>query len=443
MREFLVVWVGQLVSITGTALTAFALQFYVYAETGSVTRLTIVALAYALPGIVLAPIAGSIVDRSDRRVVMLGSDLAAGAATLALLWVFLGGSLPLWFICLAVAAGSTANAFQEPAWMASIPVLVPRSQLGRANGLVQLNQGIAVVLAPALAGALLATAGLGAVLVVDVATFAVGIATLAAVRFPPYVTEGDAHRTVGGDTRFAWRYLRDRPGLLGLLWIYAGTNFMMSMTFVLLIPLVISFSSEAAAGAILSAGGAGAVLGSLIASTVGEPRRLVRTIMGGILVSGILTSVTGMQASLLVVAVPTVLVFLLNPIINTASHVIWQTKVAEGAQGRVFSLRRMIGQAISPLAILLAGPLADRVFEPAFDASGTLATSIGGLIGTGPGRGIGFVYVCAGLGIVALATLGWALPRVRNIESELPDLAGRPDPASSSGAPQSENAVGD
>lgn len=425
MRSFVIVWFGQLVSITGTVLTGFGLQLFIYIDTGSVTRLALVALAYSLPAVVLAPIAGSVVDRSDRRVVMLLADVVAGAATVSLLWVLSTGTLPFWFICLATALGSSANAFQEPAWLASIPVLVPRSQLGRANGMVQLNFGLAIVIAPALAGALLAAFGLEAVLIADIASFGVGIVTLAAVRFPPYQRDETPGRSVRSDSRFAWAYLRERPGLLWLLWIYAGVNFMMSMTNVLIIPLVVSFSTEAAAGLILSIAGAGAVVGSLIVSTYGEPKRLLRTIVGGIAVSGVLTSLAGIRASLVVIAVPTILVLLLNPIINGASQVVWQTKVAEGAQGRVFSLRRMIGQAISPIAILIAGPLADEVFEPALATGGSLAGSLGAIIGIGPGRGIGALYIMAGLCITLLAAIGWLLPHVRNIETELPDLAGR------------------
>lgn len=425
MRSFVIVWLGQLVSITGTTLTAFGLQFFIYTETGSVTRVALIALSYALPAVLIAPVAGSVVDRSDRRMVMLLADVAAGVATLSLLWVLSVGSLPFWLICAATAMSSTANAFQEPAWTASIPILVPRSQLGRANGMVQLNFGVAFVVAPALAGALLAAFGLRAVLIVDATTFAVGIATLAAVRFPPYERDETEDRSVRSDSGFAWRYLRERPGLFGLLWVYSGVNFMMSMTNVLIIPLVLAFSTESALGVILSISGLGAVAGSLIVSTYGEPKHLLRTIMLGIGVSGLLTAIAGMSPSLWVVGIPTVLLLLLNPIVNGASQVVWQTKVAEGAQGRVFSLRRMIGQAISPLAILLAGPLADNIFEPALAIDGSLRGTIGQLIGTGAGRGIGFLYVVAGVAITCLAIGGWALPRVRNIETELPDLAGR------------------
>ncbi len=343
-RSFVIVWFGQLVSITGTTLTAFGLQFFIYTETGSVTRVALVALAYTLPAVVLAPVAGSIADRADRRLVMMLSDVAAGAATASLLWALSFDSLPFGFILVATGISSAANTFQEPAWLSSIPVLVPRAHLGRANGMVQLNQGVSLVLAPVIAGALLAAGGLRAVLIVDILTFGVGVLTLALVRFPPYAKDETPDRSIRSDSGFAWRYLRERPGLFWMLWIYSGVNFMMSMTNVLLIPLVLSFSTETALGAILSVAGIGAIVGSLLVSAYGEPKHLVRTIMMGIGVMGLLNAIAGVRASILVIAAPSVLLLLLLPVVNGASQVIWQTKVAEGAQGRVFSLRRMIGQ---------------------------------------------------------------------------------------------------
>jgi DHA3 family macrolide efflux protein-like MFS transporter len=425
LRSFFVVWAGQLVSITGTTMSAFGLQLFVYSETGSVTRLTFVALAATLPAVVLAPVAGSVADRLNRRLVMMASDSLGGLATMTLFWLYATGNLEIWHIYVAALAGSIANTFQDPAWQASIPVLVPKARLARANGLVQLNQGVSIVLAPALAGALLATLGLGAVLITDAVTFLAGIGTLALVRFPPFHATETGRRSVRDDARYAWRYLRERPGLFGLLWVYSGVNFMLSMTNVLIIPLIVSFSTEAAAGTILSLAGAGAVIGSVAVGALGVPKRLLPTIMGGIFISGILLIAGGSRASLIVVGVASVLLLLLNPIVNSASQVIWQTKVAEGVQGRVFSLRRMIAQAVSPLAVLLAGPLSDHVFEPLLAADGALAGSVGAVIGVGPGRGIGLLYIVAGIGTMGLATLGWSRGHVRNIETELPDLAGR------------------
>ncbi len=422
MRSFLIVWVGQLVSITGTTLTGFGLQLFVFAETGSVTDLTFVALAFTVPGVVLAPVAGAIVDRVDRRVAMLAADAVAGIATLGLAALFFTDNMELWHIYLATVVGSTANTFQEPAWMASIPLLVPKEHLGRANGLVQLNQGLSIVIAPVAAGILLVAFGLGGVLIADAATFAVGVVALAVVRFPRPERIESEKKSILSETVFGWRYLRERPGLFGLLWVYGGTNFMLTFGNVLLIPLMVSFSSEAAAGGVLSAAGAGAIAGSIIVSIWGGPKRLIRGVMIGIFLGGIAIVVTGLRASVPLIVSGVVALMLLVPIVQTASSVLWQTKVDPAVQGRVFSLRRMLSQGVSPLAILLAGPLADGVFGPMLERDGSLADSLGRLFGTGPGRGIGLLISVSGIGMMLLAVVGYLLPRIRNVETELPDL---------------------
>jgi hypothetical protein len=422
LRTFFVVWGGQLVSVLGTTATAFGLQIWIFTETGSVTDLALVSLALTLPATLVSPVAGALVDRWDRRVVMLLSDAAAGFATLGLAAAHFTGGVELWQIYLVVGVGSLANAFQQPAWMAAMPLLVPKAQLGRANGLVQINEGLAIVIAPALAGILLAWSGLGAILLVDVATFLFAVTTLILVRFPRPPEHADATTdSVIGDAVAGWRFVRERPGLFGLLWVYAGVNFALTFSTVLIIPLVVAFASESAAGGVLSAVGLGALVGSLIVSAWGGPTRRVRGTMAAICATGVAIAIGGMRPSVPLVTISAVAGMAMVPIANTASQVMWQTKVPPGVQGRVFAIRRMIAQAIAPLSILLAGPLADNVFEPLLASGGGLAGSVGSIIGTGPGRGIGFMFVLAGLLTVALGIIGYALPRVRNLEDELPD----------------------
>jgi hypothetical protein len=284
------------------------------------------------------------------------------------------------------------------------------------------SDAVSIVVAPAAAGALLATVGLGAVLLVDAATFVVAVATLAVVRFPrPEPAAAAGAPSMLREMADGWRYLRERGGLLGLLFIYAGVNFVLSFTNVLLIPLVVSFATEAEAGAVLSATGVGMLVGSLTVSAWGGPKRRIAAIMGGIALGGLLVAVSGLRPSLPVIAAGSVTLMLLLPVVNTASQVVWQLKVPPGMQGRVFSLRRMLAQAASPLAIVLSGPLADRVFEPMLAEGGSLAGSLGRVIGTGPGRGIGFMFVLAGLGTALMAAIGWLHPRIRRLETEIPD----------------------
>jgi MFS family permease len=422
MRTFLLVWAGHLVSVTGTALTGFGLQVWIYLETGSVTRLALVSLAYALPAVLLSPFAGVLADRLDRRLAMIAADVLAGFSTVAIAALYFTGSLEIWHIYALSGLGAIGNTLQVPAWMAAIALLVPKKNLGRANGLVMTSDAVSIVVAPAAAGALLATVGLGAVLLVDAATFVVAVATLAVVRFPrPEPAAAAGAPSMLREMADGWRYLRERGGLLGLLFIYAGVNFVLSFTNVLLIPLVVSFATEAEAGAVLSATGVGMLVGSLTVSAWGGPKRRIAAIMGGIALGGLLVAVSGLRPSLPVIAAGSVTLMLLLPVVNTASQVVWQLKVPPGMQGRVFSLRRMLAQAASPLAIVLSGPLADRVFEPMLAEGGSLAGSLGRVIGTGPGRGIGLMFVLAGLGTALMAAIGWLHPRIRRLETEIPD----------------------
>lgn len=422
MRTFVTVWSGQLVSVFGTSLTGFGLTMWIYLETGSVTKLAMASLAFALPATVLAPFAGALVDRWDRRIVMFVADAAAGIGTMTVLALFLSDALSVWHIYVVVAVGAVANTFQSPAWMASVPLLVPKEQLGRANGMDQVNGGMSMVLAPLAAGALLAGFDLPGVLIVDLLTYGAALGTLAVVRFPrpepdPETTTG----TVRGDVRAGWQWLKVRRGLLGVLFVVAGVNFTLEFFNVLLFPLVLSFASEVSAGTVLSIGGIGTLLGSLAMSIWGGPKQRVKGLMWSLVAMGVLVTVTGLRAEVWAIAVPVALVLMIVPVANTCSQVLWQTKVPPGLQGRVFAIRRTVANAISPMAILIAGPLADGVFEPLLARGGRLASTVGSVIGTGPGRGIGFMYVVAGILMAAVGIVGYAVGPIRNLEADLPD----------------------
>ncbi len=353
------------------------------------TRLALVSLAYALPAVLLSPLAGVLADRIDRRLAMIAADAFAGFSTLAIALLYFTGNLELWHIYALSGLGAIGNTLQVPAWMAAISLLVPKQHLGRANGLVMTTEAVSIVVAPAAAGALLATLGLGAVLLADLATFLVAIATLALVRFPrPEPARSAAAPSVWREMADGWRYLRERGGLLGLLLIYAGVNFVLAFNNVLTIPLVVSFASEAAAGAVLSIAGFGMLAGSLMVSAWGGPkRRRIAWIMGGIAGSGLAVMATGSRQSLVVITAGWVVLALLGPMVNTSSQVIWQSKVPPGMQGRVFSLRRMVAQAASPLAIVLAGPWPTGSSSPSSRREGAWPGRQDGPSAPGPGAG--------------------------------------------------------
>jgi MFS family permease len=439
MRTFFVIWSGQLVSTIGSGLTGFALGVWIYQETGSVTLFALNMLAYALANLLVSPIAGVLVDRYDRRWVMILSDTGAGLATLSIALLYVTGNLEVWNIILATAFTSAFSAFQWPAYSAVTTLLVPKEQLGRAGGMVQIGEAISQLLAPAAAGVLFVTIGLGGVILIDFVTYLFAVLNLLIVRVPsPERSEAgeEGKGSIWQEAIFGWRYISARAGLLGLLLIFAAFNFVSGLIMPLITPLILDMASPDLLGYVFSIAGAGMLVGTLVMSAWGGPKRRIHGVLGFLMLSGFFTSILGISPFIPFLAAAGFGLLFTLPIINGSSQAIWQSKVAPDVQGRVFSVRRMIAMSMTPLAYIVAGPLADNVFRPLLVEGGALAGSVGQLIGVGPGRGTGFMFMVIGALSILVAAAGYLNPRVRNVEDELPDVM--PDEEESSAGEQAD-----
>ena len=432
MVTFSVIWFGQLVSTLGSGLTGFALGVWVYQQTHSVTLFALNMLAQTLPNVLLAPIAGALADRWDRRRVMLLSDVGAGLSTLAIALLFLSGRLEVWHVYIVTAVGAACTAFQWPAYSAATTMLVPKQQLGRAGGMVQIGEAMGQLISPALAGALFVTIGLGGVILVDFATFGFAVLTLLAIRIPrPTETaEGRAGRgSLWQEAAYGWKYIAARPGLLGLLLYFASVNFLGGMIGPLIQPMILDMASPDVLGYVGSIMGVGMLFGTLVMSAWGGPQRRVYGVLGAGVVTGLFITLVGVRPSIPLIAFGGFGAMFAVPIMNASSQALWQSKVAADVQGRVFAVRRMIAWSTSPIAILIAGPLADNVFEPLLTVDGPLAGSVGQLIGVGDGRGTGLLFILLGLLCAFTSLVAWLSPRLRNVEVELPDAVSSEIPA--------------
>ena len=436
LRTFVLIWAGQLVSLTGSGLTGFALGVWVYSQTGSVTQFALISLFTSLPGILFSPVAGALVDRWDRRWAMILSDSGAGLCTLSVAILLQTGRLEVWHIYLAMGLSSTFGAFQWPAYSAATTLLVPKAHLGRAGGMVQLGEAVAQIASPVMAGALVGVIRVQGVILIDFATFLFAVFTLLLVQVPrPEPTaEGRAGRgSILREASYGWTYIRARPGLLGLLLYFAATNLTSGIVSVLFTPLVLSFSTPAVLGTLLSIGGLGLLAGSLAMSAWGGPKRRVMGILGFSLLQGAVLFAAGFPPRVSILAPAVFLYFFGAPIINGCSQAIWQSRTAPDVQGRVFAVRRMIAWSSLPIAYLAAGPLADRVFEPLLMVDGPLAGSVGRMIGVGTGRGIGLLFIVLGIVGLAVTAFGSLYSPLRRVESDLPEAVREESPASAVG----------
>lgn len=424
LNVFYLVIFGEFVSLLGSSLTSFGLGVWAYQHSRSATQFALISLFAVLPGILIAPLAGTLVDRWDRRRVMLVADLGAGLTTLAIAALLVTGRLEVWHIYITAALSAAFSAFQMPAAAASVTLLVPKEKLSRASGLMQLGQAIAQIVAPALAGALLLGIGLPGILLIDFATFLFAVGVLALVKFPalPRSAEAAAHSgSVVRETVYGWRYILARPGLVAMLALVAATNFSMAVVSALFTPMMLTLTTPDHLGQVMTVGGLGMLAGGVTLSVWGGPKRRIHGVLGFLALAGFSIMLGGASPAVLVIAVAAFGFFFAQPLINGALQAIWQTKVAPDVQGRVFSARNMFATLMSPLAFGLAGPLADRVFEPLMAPGGALAGSVGQFIGVGAGRGIGLIFIVMGWLAVAATGVGYLYPRLARVEDELPD----------------------
>jgi MFS transporter, DHA3 family, macrolide efflux protein len=214
-----------------------------------------------------------------------------------------------------------------------------------------------------------------------------------------------------------------RPGLAALMLLFALSGFTTEMTVVLFTPLILSFGTTAQLGLTMSLCASGFLAGGLLMSIWGGPRRRLRLVIIFMILLGLFSALIGLRASVGLIIVSGFLSTLCVPILSSSNQVIWQNKVAADIQGRVFAIRRTIVLATPLLTYLVAGPLADRIFEPMMAANGPLAGSIGQILGTGTGRGIGLLFVTMGLLLVLITALSCLSPHLRHVEDELPDTA--------------------
>ena len=426
MRTFYTIWVGQLVSIIGSGLTGFALGVGIYQETGSVTAFALFILSFVLPGVLLSPIAGALVDRWNRRWVMILSDTGAGLSTLVLFLLISAGRLETWHIYVATIFNAAFTTFQWPAYSAATTMLVPKKDLGRAGGMVQIGEAISQLFSPALAGYLFLKIGIKGIIIIDFITFLVAISTLLSVRIPEpeQSKEGKESQTSFlQDMAFGWKYIAGRKGLLGLLLFFALINLTTGMIGPLIQPMMLDMVEPDVMGLIFSSIGLGMLFGTLVMSAWGGPKRRVYGILAPGFLMGILTLILGISTSILAFAIGGFFFMFIMPILNGSSQALWQTKTPPDVQGRVFSVRRMIAQFTSPIAIIVAAPLAEKVFQPMLNVGGSLAsTPFGKLIGVGPGRGTGMVLFIMGIVTMVGTVIAYLYPRLRLVEDELPDV---------------------
>jgi MFS family permease len=433
MKGFLVVWLGQIISVLTSSMSAFGLSIWMFEKTQSATAMALMQVFFITPFLLMSPIAGVMVDRYNRKLMMAVSDACSFVATAAILILFATGNMQTWHLYVVEVIYGVGNTFQWPAYSAAISTMVPKEQLGRANGLMALLEGGPGVVAPMLAGAMLPVVGLTGILGLDVATFILALGALLLISVPKPAVSAEGSKEQGNllqQSMFGFKYIFKRPSLLALQGLLLGVNLFFGIGFAVLSPMVLSRTGNDSIiyGTVQSAQAIGAVVGGIIMSAWGGFKKRVNGFLLGMVIPGLFgMTFFGLGQGLPVWIPAAVMMSIAGPLCNGSNQAIWQSKVPQDLQGRVFSARRMIAWLTTPIAPIIGGTLADYVLEPAMKTNTFLAQTFGPLVGTGVGSGMGLLMVICGLIATVVALSGFFMPVVRNVETLLPDLGVQKD----------------
>lgn len=364
---FFSIWTGQAFSLVGSRLVQFALVWWLTETTGSATVLAMATLVAILPGVILGPFAGTLVDRWNRRAVMIAADAFVALVTAWLAYLFWTGSATMWHVYGAMLARALGGAFHWPAMQASTSLMVPKKHLSRVAGLNQTMQGALSIVAPPLGALLLSLLPLQGIMAIDLVTAALAIVPLlfVAIPQPERILDATQKSSVWSDFRIGLRYVAGWPGLMIVLLMAMVINFVVNPAFSLM-PLLVTdhFGGEALQlGWLQSAWGVGMLAGGLLLSVWGGFRRRIYTSIMGLVVAGIAIMVLGVvPSSIFWLALVALLVAgFMNPLINGPLFAVLQATVAPAMQGRVFTLVQSLAAAMMPLSLAVAGPVSDAI----------------------------------------------------------------------------------
>jgi len=403
MRAFFTLWTGQMLSLLGSHAVQFALVWWLTAETGSATVLATATMLGFLPAVVLGPVIGALVDRWNRKRIMLAADGLVGLASLVLAGLFAAGIAEPIHVMGLLFVRAIGGAFHQPAMAASTTLMVPEEHFTRIQGMNQSAHGLLLVVGAPIGAFLYAAMPMAGVVFVDVITAIVAIVPLLfiAVPEPTRSSEGtdDGRPTVWTDTLEGFRYLRARPGHLGIVGLVGAVNLLLAPSFSLM-PLFALERLDAGAtevGWISSAFGVGMLVGGVLLGVWGGFSRRMVTALTGLIALGLSVFAIGVTP-VGVVAWTLGAMFLVGavvPLINGPIQAILQATVDPAMQGRVFTLLGSLSAATAPIGLAFAAPVAELVGLSAF-------------------------YLAGGVVCVAMGALGFVIPMVLRVEDGAP-----------------------
>ena len=434
MKGLFIIWLGQLISGIASSITTVALPIWIFGLTGSGTAVGLLEFFFFGSYLLAVLFAGVLIDRYNRKMMMLVYDFTSLSATAILLVLQSAGTLDVWHLYVAAIFQGVGFAFQSPSYSAAIATMVPQKQYVRANGLMSILNDGPEVFGPLIAGGLYLLTGLEGVLAINLLAFVISIGALLFVEVPetPQTREGElSHNKFLKEILYGVKYIFRRPGLLGLQMIFSTGNLFsgIALSVAALYPMILlrSGNDAQAVGIVQAAGALAAVLAGIFLTAWGGIKRPIHAILLGWILSSMFgLTLLGIGQNFLIWIAAMVIYSIFDPVVNVSIESFLQSKIPPDVQGRVFSASDFIAQVMIPITPLLAGLFGDRIFEPAMAADGPLAGTFGWLVGVGPGSGFGLLILLCAIGGLLVGLSGYLVKEIRNLDREIPDYHSPP-----------------
>lgn len=408
LGPFITLWSTQALSTLGSSMTSFALVIWTYQQQGSALTTALLSVCSYAPYVVLSIFAGVVSDRWNKKYTMLACDRLA-AVTTCTVWILLAtDNLKIWHLYLLNAVNGMMNSVQQPASEVAVSLLAPKEQYQRIGGLQAFSRSLVTILTPVLATAVLTLAGMNAILLFDLMSFAIAFLTLAVCISIPHTSQGEktTPEPFWQAAKKGFYFLQENRGILDLILFLAGINLIASVYEAALPAMLLSRTggSSTALGMVSTFTGIATFVGSIAASLLPAPKSRTRVICNTLLFSMCTENFfLAFGRSVPIWCLGAVLGWLTVPFMNTNLDALLRTHIPVAMQGRVYSIRNALQFFTIPLGYLMGGMAVDWIFEPLMQvqSKGSLLVQ---LFGQGKGTGAALLY-----SILAICGIGTCL----------------------------------
>ena len=375
-----------------------------------------------MPSIVLSPIGGLLADRYDRRLLMIIGDLFSGLGLVYILWNIQAGEKSIVPIFVGITFSSIFTSLLEPSYRATLTDILEEENYAKASGLIQAAGSAKYLISPVIAGMILSVADIRVILLLDILTFITTCLMIFLVRKSMNSETQNYKKDSFKGLLEGLFIIKENRGVYSLVIIMFFVCFFMGFIQILIRPMILALSSVKTAGMMESLCAAGLLIGSLWIGIAGIKKNYTKILAVACFFCGIFMSMTGVNENLAIIGISTFLFFSTLPFMNSCADVLVRVSIPNELQGRVWGLISLITQMGTVIAYIISGVMADYIFEPMFNKNGILVENIGMIIGTGKGRGIGFMLILSGIGMLIMAIVIWKNGEIREVSEKCVDL---------------------